>query len=184
MKILTIFMTFFITQAFGAELKIEPVYGVERTQKEFPKPARYKTETFAGIRALYGVPAFSFEVEVNQSINKEDFPEDDLEVTYNSQKALIGFRSYPIKSKVVGIYLRFGARGSQNKRDITEAGESRTETDPISFDPYAGTGLTLAAGKNFALNAGATLVYNKNADSSEQYDTRYTFSFTIKAGSK
>ena len=86
---------------------------------------------------------------------------------------------------MLGIFLRFGARASKLKREITEAGEDRTEEDPINFDPYAGTGLTFVLGKNFALNAGATLVYNKNAtEESEKYDTRYSFSFTIKAGSR
>jgi len=183
-KLITTLLFLLSLSSFAAELQIEPVYGVERTQKEFPKPARYKTETFLGVRALYGVPAFSFEVELNQSKSIEKFPDSDLEVTYNGQKALVGFRSYPINGQYMAWYLRFGARGQQQSRDIVEAGESRTEKDPIQFDPYAGTGLTLRAGKNFALNAGATLVYNRNAEASEQYDTRYTFSFTIKAGNK
>ena len=175
----------FISSTYSAELKIEPVYGVERTQREFPKPARYKTSTFVGARALYGVPAFSAELELNQSIAKEEFADDNLEVTYTDQKALLGFRTYPISGKYVGLYLRFGARAHQAKRDIKENGEESTETDPLRFDPYAGTGLTLAFANNFALNAGATLIYNRNAtDESEKYDTRYTFSFTIKAGNK
>ena len=174
----------FSSTIMAAELKIEPVYGVERTQRHFPEPTRYKTETFMGIRGLYGVPIFSLELELNQSLGKEDFPDDNLEITYKSQKALLGFRSYPIKSSMLGIFFRFGARASKKTRDITENGVSRTEEDPLNFDPYAGTGLTFILGSNFALNAGATLVYNKNAETSEKYDTRYSFSFTIKAGSK
>jgi hypothetical protein len=184
MKILAILLTFISFQALSAELKIEPVYGVERTQKEFPKPARYVTETFLGVRGLYGVPLLSLELELNQSLSKEDFPADNLEVIYTSQKALLGVRSYPIKTQYVGIFFRAGARAQKQKREITENSVKTTEDDALKFDPYAGTGLTLAAGNNFALNAGATLVYNRNADASEQYDTRYTFSFTIKAGNK
>ena len=186
MKILILtFISLTFTYIHAAELKIEPVYGVERTQREFPAPARYKTETFLGARALYGTPGFSLELEVNQSNSKEDFPDDNLEVKYQSQKALLGFRTYPIRSKMLGVFFRFGARGTKRTREITENGVSRTEDDPISFDPYAGTGLTLILGNNFALNTGATLVYNKNAeDESEKYDTRYSLSFTIKAGNK
>ncbi len=184
MKLL-ILLTFFTFPLLAAELKIEPVYGVERTQRLLPEPARYKTETFVGARALYGVPLFSLELEVNTSRDTEEFPDEDMKITYSSQKALLGFRSYPIHTSMLGIFLRFGARASKLKREITEAGEDRTEEDPINFDPYAGTGLTFVLGKNFALNAGATLVYNKNAtEESEKYDTRYSFSFTIKAGSK
>lgn len=169
----------------SAELVIEPVYGVERNQREFPAPAKYRTTTFVGIRGLYGEPAFSAELELNQSFNKEDFPADNLSVTYISQKALFGFRSYPIHSEFVGLFLRFGIRAEQKHRTIIENDIERTEKDPISLDPYAGTGLTLVAGKMFALNAGATLIYNKNAlNENEKFDTRYTLSFSIKAGNK
>ncbi len=177
-------LVFLYSAVLAAELKIEPVYGVERTQREFPAPARYKTETFFGVRALYGIPLLSAELELNQSFDREDFPEQDLEVTYKSQKAMFGVRSYPIQSEFFGGYLRGGARARKDSRDIKENGVTRTEHDALTFDPYAGAGLTLRFGNNFALNAGATLVYNKNASASEQYDTRYTFSFTIKAGSR
>jgi hypothetical protein len=169
----------------SAELKVEPVYGVERTQREYPKPARYKTEAFYGVRGLYGVPTFSLELEVNESKSKEDFPDSDLVVNYTNQKALLGFRSYPVHSEYVGVFLRFGARAEKKKRVIVESGVERTEDDPLSFDPYAGTGVTLSFNKLFALNAGATLIYNKNAENeSEKYDTRYSFSFTMKLGNK
>ncbi|MAX65885.1 MAG: hypothetical protein QF441_08450 [Bacteriovoracaceae bacterium] len=181
---ITIFLLFHSPNLKASDLKIEPVYGVERTQREFPKPARYKTETYFGVRALYGTPSFSLEGEVNQSQDTEDFPDDNLKVTYKNQKALLGFRTYPIQSKILGVFLRFGARASKQTREITEAGESRTEEGAIIFDPYAGTGLTLVLGNNFALNTGATLIYNRNAEASEQYDTRYSFSFTIRAGNK
>lgn len=183
--IIVLFLLIISSLAKAAELKLEPVYGVERTQREFPAPARYRTSTFLGARALYGVPAFSVEFELNQSTSKEDFPDDNLSVTYIDQKALLGFRSYPITSKYFGWFLRFGARAQQNKREIEENNVKRNEEDPLRFDPYAGTGLTLVAGKAFALNAGATLIYNRNAtEESEKYDTRYTFSFTIRAGNR
>lgn len=184
MKLL-ITLFFFTTIAYGSELKIEPVYGVERTQRLQPEPARYKTETFVGARALYGTPAFSLELEVNQSRETEDFPDQDLEITYSSQQALLGFRSYPIKSKMLGLFFRAGARASKRTRDIKQSGETTKEEDPINYDPYAGTGLTFVLGRLFALNAGATLIYNRNAENeNEMYDTRYSFSFSIKAGSK
>lgn len=186
MKILIVFFwTFLFTLTTKAELKIEPVYGVERTLRQYPEPARYRTNTFLGMRAIYGSPEISGELEVNQSIFQESFPDQDIEVTYTTQKALLGMRSYPIKSKFVGFYIRGGIRAQIQKRDITEEGENRLEEDPLSIDPYAGTGLTLAFANNFALNAGATLVYNKNAaDEAEKFDTRYTFAVTVKAGNR
>lgn len=185
-KITLTFLVLLFTLSVNAnELKIEPVYGVERTQRLYPEPARYRTTTFLGLRALYGKPIFSLEGEISQSTSKEEFPSDNLEVEYIDKKALLGFRTYPLTSQIFGVFLRFGARAQKNERKIVENGESRTENDALTFDPYAGTGLTVAIANNFSLNAGATLIYNKNAESeSEKYDTRYSFSFTIKAGNR
>lgn len=170
-------------QTQAADLKIEPVYGIERTQRQFPEPPKYITKTFLGMRAVYGVPLISAEFEVGQSINKEDFPSDDLEVTYTTQRAMLGIKSYPIRSQYMGVFFRLGGRAQKETRDIKEAGVETTEESPINFDPYGGAGITLAFANNFALNAGATLIYNRDADAAEQYDTQYSFSFTIKAGS-
>lgn len=182
--ILIFLLTLTSLNSNSAELKIEPVYGVERTQRQFPKPARYRTETFIGARALYGTPIFSAELELNTSTDTEEFPDEDQKVKYNNQKVLLGFRSYPITSEIFGLYLRFGARASKQTREITQAGSTTKEEDGIILDPYAGTGVTISLANAFALNAGATLVYNRNALDSEKFDTRYTLSFTIKAGSK
>lgn len=183
MKLIIIFLALSLN-TFAAELKIEPVYGVERTQRFYPEPARYKTQTFLGVRAVYGSPDFAFEFELNQSNDSEDFPDSNSSAKYQNQKALLGFRTYPLKSKYLGAYLRFGIQANKQTETITTDGTTTTEEYPINIDPYAGVGLTLAFGNNFALNAGATLVYNKNAEEAEKYDTRYTFSFTIKAGNR
>lgn len=178
----TLFCLFNISQSEAAALKLEPVYGIERSQRQYPEPPKYVTKTFLGMRAVYGVPLISAEFEVGQSITKDDFPEDDMSVTYTTQRAMLGIRSYPIKSKYIGIFFRAGGRAQKETRDITEAGVETKEEGAINFDPYGGTGITLALANNFALNAGATLVYNRDAAASEQYDTQYSFSFTIKAG--
>lgn len=178
-----LFPLFHPNQAQSAGLKVSPVYGIERTQRQFPKPPKYVTKTFLGMRAVYGVPLISAEFEVGQSISKDDFPADDMHVTYTTQRALLGIRTYPIASKYIGVFFRAGGRAQKETRDTTEAGVKTKVEGPINFDPYAGTGFTLAFADNFALNAGATLAYNRNAAASEQYDTQYSFSFTIKAGS-
>jgi hypothetical protein len=177
-------LIFCSTSAIAAELKIEPVYGVERTQRQYPEPPKYVTRTVLGMRALYGVPLISAELEVNQSTFTDSFPDSNEEVTYTNQRAMLGIRSYPIRSKVVGIFFRAGARAKQQTRDIKSGGSTTTEKDEIQYDPYAGTGITLVLTNLFALNAGATLAYNKDADPDDQYDVQYTFSFTIKAKSK
>jgi hypothetical protein len=175
-------LLFIIPQSFASSVQIEPLYGVERSQRFYPEPARFVTKTFVGIRALYGVDLLSAEFELAQSQNTETFPTQDLTVKYTEQRAMLGVRSYLINSNVIGWFARLGARAKQTQRDITETGVDRTEKDALQFDPYAGTGLTIRLADVFSLNAGATLVYNRNNDPSNQYDTQYTFSFTFRAG--
>ena len=91
--LILISLTISLNSYSEAALTIEPVYGVERTQREFPKPSKYRTTTFLGARALYGVPSFSAELEVNQSNSREEFPDSNLKVDYQTQKVLFGFRN-------------------------------------------------------------------------------------------
>ncbi len=173
-----------LTHSAENSLSIEPLYGIERTQREYPKPAKYTTRTFIGIRGIYGTSLLSGELEVSQSNSSDEFPDDNEKVDYSTQRAMVGLRSYPLTSQYVGVFLRAGARAQINKRTIKRANETVEEEDPLTFDPYAGTGVTVAFGSVFALSAGATLMYNRNAPSSEQYDTQYTLSFTFRAGNR
>lgn len=186
--ILLISFTLFIfsqnSDAAEGAVSIEPLYGVERTQRLYPKPAAYTTRTFVGARGTYGTPLLAAELEVSQSNSQDDFPDTDEKVKYQTQRAMLGIRTYPISSKYFGVFFRAGGRAQKNTREITKSGVTTKEEDPLSLDPYAGTGLTIAFASNFALSAGATLMYNRNAPASEQYDTQYTFSFTIRAGNR
>lgn len=184
MKLLIILSLFsFIT--FSSELKVEPIYSVETTQRQFPKPAKTVVNNYLGARALYGVPLLSGELEVAQAFRTENFNETGEKVDYTTQRAMLGIRSYPIKSQYIGIYFRAGARARKEIRETRDASGNTEKTEgEIQYDPYGGAGFTLAFGSVFALNAGATLVYNKDADSAQQYDAVYTFSFTFKAGNR
>ncbi|MCO4754114.1 MAG: hypothetical protein KC478_06515 [Bacteriovoracaceae bacterium] len=185
-KVLTILAIMGVAQASAAELKIQPVYSLETTRREYPAPASQITKTYLGISALYGVPLLSAEFEVAQSTYTDSFPSSDSEVTSVTKRAMLGIRSYPLTSKYFGWFLRAGARAKQETLDIKESGVSRTEERPVYLDPYAGTGITITLGKVAALNASATMVYNNSADvdESEKYDTQYTLSATFKIGNR
>lgn len=181
--IVTLFTVLLSTSSFAsAGLSIEPLYGIERSQRLFPAPPKTITKTFLGIRALYGTKLLSGEFEVSQANNTDDFPTTNEKVEYTTQRAMIGARSYPFTSQYIGMFFRAGARAQMIKREVTTPTETRSEDSPLTFDPYAGAGLTIAFARNFALSAGATLVYNRDAPASEQYDTQYNLSFTIRAG--
>lgn len=181
--LLFVFVILSITQLYAQGMKIEPVYGVERTMRYYPEPAKQVTRTLLGMRGVYGVPAFSLEAEVNQSNTIEEFPDQNLKVTYKTQKALLGFRTYPLHGKNVGFFFRFGASAKKEDLDIVENEVSSTQFGPVVVNPYAGIGLTIALGDIFALNAGATMIYNRDAeDESDKYEARYDLGFSIKAG--
>lgn len=188
MKKLTLITLLFLLSlpsfASKSALTIEPLYGIERTQREYPAPAKYTTRTFLGLRGTYGTRLLAGELEVSQSVENEDFPAQGEEVKYTTQRAMLGIRSYPIASQYFGVFFRGGARAQMRKREIKRTAGTENQEDGLTFDPYAGTGLTIAFGRLFALSAGATLMYNRDAPSEEQYDTQYSFSFTIRAGNR
>ena len=168
---------------YGAELKIEPVYGVERTYHATPEPGRYKSEIFAGVRGVYGTPSIAAEAELNQS--NSSFTVGGVETDTTTQKFLLGMRLIPLRGKWFSLYFRTGVRAQKQTRETTESGVTTTDDDDeISYDPYAGTGFSINLVGLLSLNASATLVHNKYAEESEKYDTRYTFSASFKFGSK
>lgn len=177
-------ITLFSFLSFSQELKVEPLYSFEKTYRIEPAPAKYVTRTYLGVRATYGVTLLSGELEVAQSTDSDTFPADSSEVEYTTQRAMLGIKSYPFKTQYVGAYLRAGMRAKKEKRETTIGSVTTTEEDDIILDPYAGAGLTAAISSFFALNAGITLVYNRNAPEGKQYDQQLTFSFTIKAGNR
>ena len=160
----------------------EPIYGVERTQVEYPKPSRYVTRSLFGARALYGVRLLSAELEYTRSDDTRTYTEDDYKVHDTVERLMLGTRSTFAISSFLGWWLRFGVRASKNKAEITDQGVESTENPPIEYDPYAGTGLTLAVGPMFALNAGATMIFTDGFPSTKKYDVQYTFGFTVKVG--
>ncbi len=170
--------------SFSQELKVEPLYSFEKNYRIEPAPAKHVTRTYLGLRATYGTSALSGEFEVAQSTNTDTFPVSNSEIDFTSQRAMLGIKSYPFKTQYIGAFLRAGIRAQKEKREITTGSVKTTEEDDILLDPYAGAGVTAAISSFFALNAGITLVYNRNAPEGNQFDQQLTFSFTIKAGNR
>lgn len=181
MKFIVIF--FLLTSAcLAAELKIEPIYGLERSLQAEPKPARYRTEIFLGIRATYGNKLIAAEGEVNQSNSDNEF--NGVQVKTNTQNLLLGARLIPVANEFYNIYLRGGARFRQQEVQTIQNNTTETNKNPMQVDPYAGAGLGLKLGGLISINAAATLVYNRNATASEQYDTQYSLGASFKFGNR
>jgi hypothetical protein len=179
----TLLLLLLITPAaYSLELKVEPVYGFERSYQHTPKPGRYKTEAFAGISATYGADHLAGELELNQGSTSYSIGEIDNKTT--TQNLLFGVRLMPFAKAWYNLYFRSGMRVRKETREITTNGESSIQTDGVQYDPYAGSGLSLNISNLFSLNASATLVFNRDAAESEKYDTRYTFGASFKFGNK
>ncbi len=164
----------------GASVRVEPLFGVEHTQNQFPEPARYSTRSFFGLRALAGYTLLSAELEVTQSNDRRDYPSENLKVEDQIRRAMIGLRSTYALSNYLGFFMRAGARGSDEKNTITNTSTSVVEVkEPgVKWDPYAGTGLQIAFAQNFALNASATWIFT----GASKPDVQYSFGFTVKFG--
>lgn len=169
------------TQVKAAQVEIEPVYGFERSWQPQPEPARYKTEIFTGIKASYGWEHFAFELELNQGSTSYSVNQSDVKTS--TQNYLFGIRLVPFAAEYYNINFRAGMRARKMTRETTLNGKTETHSDGMQLDPYGGTGISVNVGGIFSLNASATLIYNRNNEPAEQYDTRYTFGAAIKFGS-
>lgn len=181
MKLLLL-LVLFASTAIAAELKFEPIYGFERSLQAEPKPARYRTEIFLGVRATYGNDVIAAEAEVNQSNSDNEF--NGTKVKTETQNILLGARLIPLSSQYYNVYLRGGMRARQQKVETTTSGTTITTNNPTQLDPYAGGGVSLNLAGMLSINASATLVYNRNAESSEQYDTQYSLGASFKFGNR
>jgi hypothetical protein len=175
-------LLFACSSAYTAELNFEPVYGFERSLQAEPKPARYRTEIFLGVRATYGGPVLAGEAEINQSNSDNEF--NGIKVKSQTQNLLLGLRLVPIAGQYYSLYMRGGIRARQQTVTVTQNSNESTSTNPTQIDPYAGTGIVFNLAGILALNASATLVYNRNAESSEQYDTQYSLGASFRFGNR
>lgn len=161
-------------------IRIEPLYGVEHTNNQYPEPARYSTRTFFGLRVLAGYTLLSLELEGTQANGRRDFPSQNLKSEDQAQRAMIGLRSTIPATQWLGIFARGGARASKEKTTITDTatGIKTVKEPPLQWDPYAGAGIQLALSNILAASAGATYIFT----SSGKPDVQYTLGMTLKFG--
>ena len=186
MKTLKPFLIFLLTLSSGIahaqstnnKFVIEPLYGVETVLVQYPEPARYKTRTFYGMRALYGVTLLSFEAEYNTSGSRDDYPVLNQVVTDKTERANLGIRSTFPLGKFIGLYLRAGGSATQGKTTIKTNGVEDTKNRALTLNPYAGAGVQVALASNLAVNAGVTMIRNSDAG----YDAQYSLGLSARFG--
>ncbi len=162
---------------------IEPLYGFERVQKFYPLPARYRTRSFLGVRAILGPRLLSGEVEVTHASDTEEFPDQDLKVKETSKKGKLGVRSTLKAGNYLGFFLRAGMQVRDNDLEITENGVSRSEDPAPRWDPYAGTGVQVAIADVVALTGGVTAIFAEDIANHRDYEYQYSLGVTFRVGS-
>lgn len=179
-----VFLSLTVQAQNSSSFKFEPIYGIEHSEVIYPEPARFVTRSTVGARILYGVPLLSGELEYTQGNSRRDYPASNQKVEDSVQRGMVGLRSTVGFGKWIGAFFRAGARLSKEKTTITDTSTNivTIKEPPISFDPYAGTGLQIAIANNFALNAGATIIFTHEFPPKGKYDVQYTFGFTAKFG--
>jgi hypothetical protein len=179
MKMIYLFILIFPLFSFSqskSQLRFEPIYGIETSFVRYPEPSKYVTRGSLGVRALYGVPLLSGELELSQSKSQENYSDQKVEDT--SDRASLGLRSHVSLSSFLSAFARAGGRASQGKTIITTNSDKNEVENPLRIDPYAGAGLQVRVASNFGLNAGVTIIRNQE----NKFDTQYTFGVNARLG--
>ncbi|MBY0370901.1 porin family protein [bacterium] len=137
---------------------LEPIVGYERVQKFLPT-AHTKDRLVLGGRVVLGTPLISAEAEYTRANDTESYPATSTDIAEQQDKARVGLRS-TYNFALVSVFARAGAQARLTKRTVTVSGTPSTQTDPITYNPYAGAGARVHIRNNIALSADITVVFN------------------------
>jgi hypothetical protein len=176
-------MTISTVKAQG--LLIEPVIGYEKYYRLEPGPPSFQTRTNIGLRGTYGVTGLSGELEITQGSNRSTVLDGSVnkDIKETRSQLRLGLRSTLPLTSFFAITARAGVRGREDTSEVTASGVTTVKKSGVNVDPYAGLGLTVAFGSNFALSAGATLTQIKDENDAKDYEVQYTLSGALKFGS-
>jgi hypothetical protein len=181
---ISLFLLSFQVFASAAAVLIEPLYGFEKYYRLSPAPAKFKTRTMLGVRATYGVPFLSAELEVTTGEDSENTPTTTITKSINKrEQAKLGLRSNYALGSRLHLFFRAGARAAKDTVSITESGTTTSTVGDINIDPYLGAGIRIIIGANFSLNAGVTGTQIKDDNGDAKLELQTSFSASIKAGS-
>lgn len=161
----------------SGNLRIVPIVGYERVQKVTPTP-RTKDRFYYGLRAVYGVPLLSAELQATQAKDTEILNDGDLTIKETANTGMLGIRSSFSHQSMLSTFLRAGGHARQSEIEQTENGVTTTTKPAVYLSPYAGTGLTLRLGQIFSLNAGITVIFT-GRPKGDDYDYQTDLGFNI-----
>lgn len=149
--------------------------GFERVQKVTPTP-RTKTRMFYGLRALYGVPLLSAELQVTQAKDNETLEEGNLLLKETATTGMLGIYSSFNHASMLSSYFRAGGHGRKTEIEQTRAGETTKSEPSVRLSPYAGAGLNFRLAQFFSLTAGLTVIFTGEPQGSDrEYQTDLGF---------
>ncbi len=157
---------------------VEPVIGYQRSQKLVPTPHTKDGLTY-GARLTAGVPLISLEAEYLRGNDSEWFPDLDLTVKDESDKAKLGLRStFPLVG-FLSAFVRGGGQASRYKHTEVTGGVSAESTTPIKYYPYLGAGLRARLGRSVSLIGDVTTVFH-NFPSMNDNEYQATAGFVVQ----
>lgn len=181
-KILFLASIFFLVPSLYAASstngELEPIFGYERVQKLVPTP-HTKDRLVYGVRYSLGVPLLSAEAEYTRGMDQESFPSSNLDTKDTADRLKVGIRSRVRMGSFLSAFARAGGEAYRNIHEETVSGATTKTEEPIKYSPYAGAGLNARLGKQFALNAGLTVIF-RNFPVMTQNDYQATAGFTVK----
>jgi hypothetical protein len=178
--LLTLSITPSYAQSFSSDsgfknLTIQPLVGYERVQKVTPTP-RTKTRMFYGLRALYGVPHLSAELQVTRAKDDETLNNGDLRLKETATTGMLGIYSHFAHQSMLSVYLRAGGHARKSEIEKIEDGVSTTSDPAVRLSPYAGSGLIFKLAQYFSLTAGVTVIFTGEPQGSDrEYQTDLGF---------
>ena len=157
---------------------LEPIVGYERAQMLVPTPHTVDRLVY-GARASYGFTFLSAEAEYLHTYSSESFISQNISTKDTGDKLKLGLRSGIDLLSVINFYLRAGAQATKNTHEETVSGVSTTTLQPITYYPYAGTGLRLRLGRNLKVTGDLTTVFRSFPDMN-QNEYQLTAGFVVQ----
>jgi hypothetical protein len=158
-------------------LKVEPIVGVEQTQKLLPE-VQSTTRLFYGARVIGGMRWISLEGEYTRAQDQENFPLTSTRSSSTSDKLKIGLRSEFAQARWFSASARLGGQAQVETAEVTVNDIKTIENTPVTYQPYAGVGARVTITPKIGFSAEVVAVFRDFPDLA-QNDYQGSAGFTL-----
>ncbi len=159
-------------------LNVEPIVGLERTQKLLPD-VHSTTRLFYGARVTGGYRLIALEAEYTRAQDEESFPLTSTSTTSTADRVKIGLRSELLRNPFISGHARLGGQARRETTELTVSGSTTTETTPTTYEPYAGFGIRAFLTPKIGLTAEVVAVFRDFPNDFAQNDYQGSAGVTV-----